>query len=257
MSALSLDAKRAIVTGASRGIGAATALALDREGARVLLHGRDADALRTVAAQMHHEPLILTSDLGDPGAPGDLATRALDLLGAVDILVNNAAIAIRQPSEELEGTAIDKILATNVRAPLLLISALIPSMKAQHSGSIINLSTVSALRGTPRRAAYAASKGAIAAASRSLAMELGPDGIRVNVVAPGAVETALWAKNRAIPGVIEQIEAQTPLRRWGTPEDIADVIVFLASDKARFITGETISPDGGMASTMDLYGGAV
>jgi 3-oxoacyl-[acyl-carrier protein] reductase len=88
-------------------------------------------------------------------------------------------------------------------------------------------------------------------------MELGPFGIRVNVVAPGAVDTALWARNRAIPGVIEEIEAQTPLRRWGTVDDVADVIVFLASDASRFITGETLSPDGGMAATMDLYGGAV
>ena len=88
-------------------------------------------------------------------------------------------------------------------------------------------------------------------------IELGPDGIRVNAVAPGVVDTALWAKNRAIPGVIETIEAQTPLRRWASVEDIADVIVFLASDAARFVTGETISPDGGMAATLDLYGGAV
>lgn len=257
MTSFSLDGKRAIVTGASRGIGAATAEALDREGARVLLCGRDEEALGAVAARLVHDPIIDVSDLADPHAPALLATRALENLGGVDILVNNAAIAIRQPSEELQAAAIDDILATNVRAPLLLIAALIPSMRAQHSGSIINLSTVSALRGTPRRAAYAASKGAIGAASRSLAMELGPDGIRVNVVAPGAVDTALWAKNRAIPGVIEQIEDQTPLRRWGTPEDIADVIVFLASDAARFITGETLSPDGGMAATMDLYGGAV
>ena len=145
----------------------------------------------------------------------------------------------------------------NVRAPLLLISALLPAMRSARQGSIINLTTLSALRGTPRRAAYAASKGALEAATRSLAIELGPDGIRVNAVAPGVVDTALWAKNRAIPGVIETIEAQTPLRRWATVEDVADVIVFLASDAARFVTGQTISPDGGMAATLDLYGGAV
>lgn len=257
MTSLSLDGRRAIVTGASRGIGAATAEALDRQGARVLLHGRDEEALRIVAAGLENDPVVVASDLADAKTPATLAAVALDRLGGVDILVNNAAVAIRQPSEELQSDAIDEMLATNVRAPLLLIAALIPPMRAQRSSSIINLSTVSALRGTPRRAAYAASKGAITAASRSLAIELGPDGIRVNVVAPGAVDTALWAKNRAIPGVIEQIEAQTPLRRWGTVEDIADVIVFLASDSARFITGETLSPDGGMAATMDLYGGAV
>jgi len=93
--------------------------------------------------------------------------------------------------------------------------------------------------------------------TRSLAIELGPNGIRVNAVAPGVVDTALWARNKAIPGVVEGIEAQTPLRRWADAEDLADVIVFLASDAARMVTGETISADGGMARTLDLYGGAV
>jgi NAD(P)-dependent dehydrogenase (short-subunit alcohol dehydrogenase family) len=130
-------------------------------------------------------------------------------------------------------------------------------MIERRTGSIINLSSVSSLVGTPRRVAYAASKGAIDAATRSLAIELGPHGIRVNAVAPGVVDTALWAKNKAIPGVIATIENQTPLRRWATPEDIADVIVFLSSNAARFITGETISVDGGMARTLDLYAGDV
>ena len=149
------------------------------------------------------------------------------------------------------------MLAVNVRAPLLLIAALLPSMIAAGRGSIVNLASVSGLVGTPRRAAYAASKGAIDAATRSLAMELGPAGIRVNAVSPGVVDTALWARNKAIPGVVEQIEAQTPLRRWANPDDIAPVVVFLASDAARFVTGETISADGGMARTLDLYGGEV
>jgi NAD(P)-dependent dehydrogenase (short-subunit alcohol dehydrogenase family) len=124
-------------------------------------------------------------------------------------------------------------------------------------GSIVNLSSVSGIVGTPRRAAYAASKGALDAATRSLAVELGPHGIRVNAVAPGVVDTALWERNKGVPGVVERIEAQTPLRRWAQPDDIADVVVFLASDAARFVTGETISADGGIAKTTDLYGGAV
>ena len=149
------------------------------------------------------------------------------------------------------------MLAVNVRAPLLLIAALVPAMVERGRGSIVNLSSISGVMGTPRRAAYAASKGALDAATRSLAIELGPSGIRVNSVAPGVVDTALWAKNKTIPGVVETIEAQTPLRRWATPEDIADAIAFLASDAARFVTGETICADGGMAHTLDLYGGAV
>jgi 3-oxoacyl-[acyl-carrier protein] reductase len=95
------------------------------------------------------------------------------------------------------------------------------------------------------------------AATRSLAIEFGPSGIRVNSLAPGVVDTALWEKNKAIPGVTELINEMTPLRRWATPEDIAEVVVFLASDRSRFITGETIAADGGMAATLDLYGGPV
>ncbi len=214
--------------------------------------GRDRAALDGVAGELTHDPVVLVADLADAEAPPALAAAAVAALGRVDVLVNNAAIAHRAPTAGLTAEVIDAQYAVNVRAPLLLVAALLPDLR-----SIVNLSSVSGVVGTPNRAAYAATKGAIDAATRSLAMELGPAGIRVNSVAPGAVDTALWAKNRAIPGVIEQVESQTPLRRWATPEDIADVVVFLASDAARFVTGETISADGGMARTFDLYGGAV
>ncbi len=257
MDPLSLDGRTALVTGASRGIGAATARALDRAGARVVLSGRDREALDKVAADLDRDPVVVLADLADAMAPIELATAALAAVGNVDILVNNAATAARLPTVEVDAELIDTMYAVNVRAPILLIAALLPSMIERQRGSIVNLSSVSGVVGTPNRAAYAATKGAIDAATRSLAMELGPQGIRVNSVAPGVVDTALWAKNKAIPGVVERIEAQTPLRRWSQPEDIADVIVFLASDAARFITGETISADGGMARTLDLFGGAV
>jgi NAD(P)-dependent dehydrogenase (short-subunit alcohol dehydrogenase family) len=199
----------------------------------------------------------MDADLGDATVPPAVAQWALDELGTVDVLVNNAAAAARLDTVDTDAALIDELLAVNVRAPLLLVGALIPSMVRQGRGSIINLSSISGLVGTPRRAAYAASKGAVDAATRSLAIELGPSGIRVNSVAPGVVDTALWAKNKEVPGVVETIENQTALRRWATPEDIADVIVFLASDAARFVTGETISADGGMARTFDLFGGSV
>ena len=257
MDRFSLEGRTALVTGASRGIGAATAVALDRAGARVGLVARNAQALAEVAGPLGHEPVVLPADLGDRDAPSTVARQALDALGSVDVLVNNAAIAARLPTVDIDADLVDELLAVNVRAPLLLIAALVPGMVERGGGSIVNLSSVSGVVGTPRRAAYAASKGALDAATRSLAMELGPSGIRVNSVAPGVVDTALWARNKAIPGVVEDIEAQTPLRRWATPEDIADVIVFLASDSARFVTGETICADGGMARTLDLFGGPV
>jgi NAD(P)-dependent dehydrogenase (short-subunit alcohol dehydrogenase family) len=256
MTMWSLEGRTALVTGASRGIGAASARALDRAGARVALVARDADALEASAVSMAHEPLIVPADLRDAAAPAEIARQVLRAFGSVDILVNNAAAAARLATVDTSATLIDELLAVNVRAPLLLVGALVPSMAAR-GGSIVNISSVSGLVGTPNRAAYAASKGALDAATRSLAIELGPSGIRVNSVAPGVVDTALWAKNKAIPGVVETIEAQTPLRRWATPEDVSDVVVFLASDAARFVTGETISADGGMARTLDLFGGPV
>jgi NAD(P)-dependent dehydrogenase (short-subunit alcohol dehydrogenase family) len=253
----SLEGRTAIVTGASRGIGAAIARALDRAGARVALVARNAEALDAVAGRLANDPVMLVADLADPAAPGRVVDEARSRLGAIDVLVNNAALAARAPTEELDAALVDRLYAVNVRAPLLLIAALVPSMVARGSGVILSISSGSAVVGTPRRAAYAATKGAIDAATRSLAIELGPAGIRVNSVAPGVVDTEMWARNKAIPGVIEEIEALTPLHRWATPDDIADVVVFLASDAARFVTGETVCVDGGLVRTTDLYGGPV
>jgi NAD(P)-dependent dehydrogenase (short-subunit alcohol dehydrogenase family) len=185
MEPFSLTGRTAIVTGASRGIGAAAAQALDRAGARVALVARSRADLEEVARQLEHDPIVVVGDLRHAQTPIDVGTQAIKALGQVDILVNNAAAAARLDTVDSEAEAIDEMLAVNIRAPLLLIATVIPSMIERHSGSIINLSSVSALVGTPRRAAYAASKGGLDAATRSLAMELGPSGIRVNSVAPG------------------------------------------------------------------------
>lgn len=251
-----LHGRTALVTGASRGIGAATARALDRAGARVALVARSTERLETIAADLD-DAVVIAADLATDDAPALVADRALNALGQIDVLVNNAAAAARIPSVDLDADAIDRMLVVNVRNLLLLTTAILPSMVERASGSIINLSSVSGVVGTPKRSAYAATKGAVDAMTRSLAIEFGPKGIRVNAVAPGVIDTDLWASNKAVPGVVEEIEAQTPLGRWGTAEDVADVIVFLASDAARFVTAQTISVDGGMAHTLDLYGGPV
>jgi NAD(P)-dependent dehydrogenase (short-subunit alcohol dehydrogenase family) len=257
MTPFSLEGRSALVTGASRGIGAAIAAALDAAGARVAVAARTRARLDEVAQGLRHRAVVIETDLADPEAPARLAAEAEAQLDGVDVLVNNAAVAARLPIGELDAELIDRMYAVNVRAPLLLISALAPGMIARGRGSIISLSSVSGVVGTPRRSAYAATKGAIDAATRSLAIELGPQGIRVNSVAPGVVDTDMWARNKEIPGVVEEVIGQTPLRRWSQPSDIADVVVFLASDAARFVTGETLCADGGMARTLDLYGGAV
>jgi NAD(P)-dependent dehydrogenase (short-subunit alcohol dehydrogenase family) len=252
-----LSGRTAVVTGASRGIGAATARALDRAGARVALVARTKEALDDVASGLRNDPVVVVADLSTTGAPASIAASVLDAFGGVDVLVNNAAAAARMPSTELDADTIDRMLTVNVRNLLLLTTALLPSMIGRGGGSIVNLSSVSGVVGTPNRSAYAATKGAVDAMTRSLAIEFGPHGIRVNAVAPGVIDTDLWKTNKAIPGVVEQIAAQTPLRRWGTAEEVADVIAFLASDASRFVTAQTIGVDGGMANTLDLYGGPV
>jgi NAD(P)-dependent dehydrogenase (short-subunit alcohol dehydrogenase family) len=247
----------AVVTGASRGIGEATARALDAVGARVVLVARGEDALNSIASSLVNDPVVIAADLGADDGGSGTAHRILDAVGGVDILVNNAAAAARLDSVDLDATIIDHMLTVNVRNLLLLTTGLIPSMIARGGGSIVNLSSVSGLIGTPRRSAYAASKGAVDAMTRSLAIEYGPKGIRVNCVAPGVIDTALWEKNKAIPGVVEEINRLIPLGRWGVSEEVADVIVFLASDASRYVTAQTIGVDGGQGRTQDMYGGAV
>jgi NAD(P)-dependent dehydrogenase (short-subunit alcohol dehydrogenase family) len=250
---MTLRGRIALVTGASRGIGAATARALDAAGAQVILVGRHIDTLDEVASTLRHPSQTVVADL----AEADSAEMIAEACGHVDILVNNAAVAARLATTDVSGALIDEMLTVNVRNLLLLVKEMVPSMIAAGRGSIVNVSSVSAIVGTPNRAAYAASKGAVEAMTRSLAMEFGPSGVRVNAVAPGVIDTDLWARNKAIEGVEEQINAIIPMRRWGTPEDVADVIVFLAGDAARYVTAQTIHVDGGMGHTLDLYGGGV
>ena len=161
MATLPLTGKTAVVTGASRGIGAESARALDAAGARVVMIARSKDDLSAVAAGLDNDPVVLPADLAERDAPKNVAQQVLDAVGHVDILVNNAAAAARLPTADTDAEVIDNLLAVNVRAPLLLIASLVPAMVERGRGCIINLSSVSALTGTPRRAAYAASKGAL------------------------------------------------------------------------------------------------
>jgi NAD(P)-dependent dehydrogenase (short-subunit alcohol dehydrogenase family) len=251
-----LTGRTALVTGAGRGIGAATARALDRAGARVALTARTRDQLEATAADLTNDPVVIAADLGTTGGPGGLAASVLDAFGGrLDALVNNAAGLLRKDSHELSVDEMDTLWQVNVRGVLLLSGAVLPAMVASGGGSIVNVSSVSALRGTPRRALYAATKAALDGITRAMAMEYGPRGVRVNSVAPGVVETEMWRENLAKPGVAEQVTGHIALRRLSSPEDIADVVVFLASDASRYLTGEVIAADGGMHSTLNLYPG--
>jgi NAD(P)-dependent dehydrogenase (short-subunit alcohol dehydrogenase family) len=249
-----LDGRTAIVTGASRGIGAAVARALDAAGARVALVARSAGQLDEVAAGLANDPVVIPTDLGSPEGPTAAAATALAAFdGRLDVLVNNAGIAVRKESEDLQLEELDRLWNVNVRSALLLTAAVLPAMLERQSGSIVSISSISGVRGAPRRALYAATKAALDGMTRALAMEYGPRGIRANSVAPGVVETDLWRENLAKPGVTEAVLDVIPTRRVSTPEEVADTVLFLASDASRAITGEVISADGGIHATVNLW----
>jgi len=249
-----LRGRTALVTGAGRGIGAAIARALDAAGARVALVARTEGELQGVAAGLANAPVVVPADLGTAEGPGAAAAAALDAFdGRLDVLVNNAGTLLRKDSHTVTVEELDLLWRVNVRSALLLTAAVVPAMLARGSGSIVSISSISALRGAPRRSIYAATKAALDGMTRALAMEYGPRGIRANAVAPGVVETEMWRENLAKPGVADAVLGLIPTRRLSTAEEVAEVVVFLASDAARAITGEVISADGGIHATVNLW----
>ena len=243
-----LSGKVAVVTGASRGIGEASARVLDSSGAQVVVTGRTVSDLERVAADLANAPVVIPCDLSRQGAGTQLAEEILQQVPGVDILVNNAGIPMRRMPEKLTEEEIDLVFAINVRSLLTLSIALAPSMKSRGGGSMINVSSVAGIRGPGARVAYAGTKGAVDAMTRALASDWGPDGIRVNSIAPGLIATAIWEESRnTVPGLIEDMEGQIALKRWGYGDDIADVVLFFASEASRYVTGETLVVDGGLA----------
>jgi len=248
VGAMNLDGKTALVTGASRGIGEASARALACAGARVLLSGRTVSDLERVAAELDNDPVIFEADLSLPGSGTALADRVIAATGGVDILVNNAGIPMRRTPQNLTEDDVDLVFSINVRSLLMLTVGLGPTMIERGGGSVINISSIASLRGPVGRVAYAGTKGAVDAMTRALAADWGNDGIRVNAICPGLIATAIWEDNRNnIPGLIESLEEGIAIKRWGDGSDVADVVLFFASDASRYVTGEVIAVDGGMA----------
>jgi NAD(P)-dependent dehydrogenase (short-subunit alcohol dehydrogenase family) len=203
--------------------------------------------LERVAAELTHDPVILEADLSLARAGSELAERVLDAVGGVDILVNNAGIPMRRTPDELTEEDFDLVFSLNVRSLLMLTLGLGPGMIARGGGSVINISSIASLRGPRGRVAYAGTKGAVDAMTRALAADWGPEGIRVNAICPGLIATAIWEDNRQnIPGLIEKMEQGIALKRWGDGSDVADVVLFFASDASRYMTGEVVAVDGGM-----------
>jgi NAD(P)-dependent dehydrogenase (short-subunit alcohol dehydrogenase family) len=234
-----LEGLSALVTGATSGIGKAAAEELGRQGAEIVVHGRDPGRGSAVAGTITAEggkARFVAADLTDPAHLDHLAGQA----GPVDVLVNNAGFSWFGPTAELDVTTFDRLFAANVRAAYFLVAALAPKMAAQGNGSIINIGSMAGQIGLAGGAAYGATKATLAAMTRSWAAEFSPSGVRVNAVAAGPVLT-----NGAAPDRIEALGATTLLARPAQPGEIAGVIAFLASPKASYITGAVIAADGG------------
>jgi NAD(P)-dependent dehydrogenase (short-subunit alcohol dehydrogenase family) len=234
-----LEGLRALVTGATSGIGRAAALALGRHGAEVVVHGRDVGRGGAVVDAITADggkASFAAADLGDIAQLGEL----VDQVGRVDVLVNNAGIAWSGPTAELDVATFDQLFTANVRAPYYLTAALAPKMAARGGGCIINVGSMAGEVGMAGNAAYGATKSALSAMTRSWAAEFSPAGVRVNTIAAGPAYTAIQSPEQA-----EAVAATTIMARVAQPEEMANVIVFLASPDASYVTGAVIAADGG------------
>jgi len=240
--------KTAIVTGAATGIGAATATLLAARGARVLAAGLQPEELRETVAAIEAdggEALAIEADLSDPAQIEAVAARAEEAFGGADILVNNHAIYPLGPWHEADAAEWDAVFATNVRSYFLLAKAVRPQMVARGGGAIVNVASVTFYWGEAGLVSYVASKGAVIGFTRSLAREAGPEGIRVNAVAPGAFPTAATAIHADQDALWRGVLEAQSIKRRGEVEDVARAIAFFAGDDSGFVSGQTLLVDGG------------
>ena len=240
-----LDGKVAVVTGASSGIGTAIAQAMSEAGARIVLTGRDEERLRACADSLgeHHRIAV---DLVDDDAPARIVSGALEAFGALNVLVHSAGIFWPKPFDEAPLEDFDQQFRVNVRTPYALTQAALPHL--QPDGAVIFVSSIAGHVGFPSSAAYCATKGAVELMTKSLATELAPLGVRVNAIAPGNIHTPMNARFFESKEYEQAMIQRTPFGRVGVVEDIAPVAVFLASDAARYIHGESVLVDGGWAA---------
>jgi NAD(P)-dependent dehydrogenase (short-subunit alcohol dehydrogenase family) len=238
----------AIVTGASQGIGRAIALELARVGADVVVCSRRPAALKPVADEVRalgRRAIAVECDVADAGQVDDVVGQTTATFGRIDLLVNNAGYRIRSPLEDLPRREWDAMIGTNLTGVFLFCQAAGRVMIRQKSGTIVNVTSVAGRTGTRGMAAYAAAKAGVTVLTQSLGAEWAKHGIRVNAVAPGPVETEGVLEVWKTPAMIAQAAREVPLGRLGRPEEIARAVVFVASDEASFMTGETLYVSGG------------
>lgn len=252
MTGTTLAGRTAIVTGASRGIGRAIAERFATEGANVVLVARSAEALGDVLSGIGRRgghALVVATDITAEDAATTVTARALAEFGAIDVLVNNAGgNSFMAPLATMRMSGWHKTVALNLDSTVHLMHEVLPHMIERGRGSIINVSSIAGLRGIPMMSHYGAAKAAVISLTKSVAVEVAPQGVRVNALVPGWIETDLTGFLRTDEAIEESVLGDVPMGRWGTVEEIAEGAVFLAGDASSFMTGQSLILDGGLSA---------
>lgn len=258
-SKLRLAGRNALITGSDTGIGREIAHEFAREGADIVLHychhQEGAESLAKEIIDMGRRVAVVHADFDDLNDVTALADRALEAIGPIDCLVNNAGITFNSPFLKIRPEQFDKLFNVNFRAQFFLTQSIVANMLKHSGGTVCNISSIHGLQGAPEHSAYAATKGAIIACTRTLSVELAHLGVRVNGIAPGWITVENYYK--AIPNFNEEQAKQdaynaVPIARYGQPLDVARLAVFLSCDESSFMVGQTITLDGGTTALMSL-----
>jgi len=245
-----IDGSIALVTGAAGGIGRCISARLAAAGLSLALVDIDGDAAEALLAELGAKGVAIAADLSVPEDVRTAATEAEERLGPLDILVNNAGISGVGPPKPSVDTPLEeweKVLAVNVTAPFLFCQAVLPGMVERGRGTILNVSSMAGLLSLPGRISYAASKAALISVTKTLALECARSGVRINAICPSWADTPFIAARMAQPELRSQVEATIPVGRVATPDEIADVALFLLSPASRYMTGSAVVVDGGMS----------
>jgi NAD(P)-dependent dehydrogenase (short-subunit alcohol dehydrogenase family) len=245
-----LAGKVAIVTGGNAGIGESVAKLFATEGASVVVTGRREKELDRVVAEIvkrQGKSLAVSGSITDEGHVREVLRRTLETFGRVDVLVNNAGVGdFGKRIHEMDDATWANVLDVNLTGVFRMTRAVVPQMLKQRQGSIVNISSIASLVGIPMLPAYAASKGGLDALTRAIAIDYAQEGVRCNVVNPGLIDTPMAAPLMANPEQLDPILSHYPIRRPGKPEEVASMVLYLASDEAAWVTGGTFRIDGGM-----------